>query len=79
MFRARRYIGAPSGFQQFVEEQFSILERESAQASELLRLAPTVRAPDRPRDGDVRYFTEYDPGSGAGFYGRHGGAWVKLG
>ncbi len=79
MFRAQRFNGPPDGFQRWAEEQFSLIERESAQAAELLRLAPTVRAPDRPRDGDVRYFTEYDPGSGPGFYGRHGGAWIKLG
>ena len=37
--------------------------------------------PDKPRDGQVILAdgTNFDPGSGAGFYGRRGGAWVKLG
>lgn len=38
-------------------------------------------APDKPRDGMVILAdgTNFDPGSGAGFYGRSAGAWVKLG
>lgn len=38
-------------------------------------------APERPREGDFRLAdgTDWDPGSGAGFYGYYGAAWVKLG
>jgi len=37
-------------------------------------------APERPRDGMVVAAdgTNWNPGSGAGFYGRIGGAWVKF-
>ena len=38
-------------------------------------------APSKPRNGMVVLAdgTNWDPGSGAGFYGRYGGNWVKLG
>lgn len=38
-------------------------------------------APDRPRTGMIVLAdgTNWNPGSGAGFYGYYGGAWVKLG
>lgn len=37
--------------------------------------------PDRPRDGMIVLAdgTNFNPGSGAGFYGRRGGAWQLLG
>lgn len=37
-------------------------------------------APDKYSDGDIVYAdgSSWDPGSGEGFYGREGGAWVKL-
>jgi hypothetical protein len=36
--------------------------------------------PERPRDGDVVYAdgTEWDPGSGEGFYAYYGAAWNKI-
>ncbi|KKL95602.1 hypothetical protein LCGC14_1852950 [marine sediment metagenome] len=37
--------------------------------------------PDKPRDGMIILVdgTNFNPGSGAGFYGRVGGAWTFLG
>ena len=37
--------------------------------------------PDKPRDGMIILVdgTNFNPGAGAGFYGRSAGAWVKLG
>ena len=37
--------------------------------------------PDKPRDGMIVLAdgTNWNPGSGAGFYGRSAGAWVFLG
>ena len=37
--------------------------------------------PDKPRDGQVILAdgTNFNPGSGRGFYGRSNGAWVFLG
>ena len=44
-------------------------------------LDKTHVAPAKPREGDIRLAdgTDWNPGSGAGFYGYYGGAWVKLG
>lgn len=44
------------------------------------RFKPQTSAPSNPVDGDIAYAdgTNWDPGSGAGFYGRESGAWVKL-
>lgn len=41
----------------------------------------SYRAPDKPRDGDIRLAdgTEWDPGAGAGVYAWYGAAWHKLG
>lgn len=38
-------------------------------------------APDKPRDGMIILVdgTNFNPGSGRGFYGRSNGAWVFLG
>jgi hypothetical protein len=37
--------------------------------------------PNKPRDGQIVLAdgTNWNPGSGAGFYGRSAGSWVKLG
>ena len=44
-------------------------------------LDETNVAPTKPRTGDIRLAdgTNWNPGSGAGFYGYHSGAWNKLG
>ena len=41
----------------------------------------TYVAPDKPRDGDIRYAdgTEWNPGSGAGVYLLKASSWVLLG
>lgn len=41
----------------------------------------TYAPPAKPRDGDVRYAdgTQWDPGSGTGFYFYNGSAWKFLG
>ena len=38
-------------------------------------------APGKPRDGDLRYAdgSNWNPGSGEGFYGYYGGSWHLLG
>ena len=45
-----------------------------------LRLEQTNVAPEKPRDGDIRYAdgTNWNPGSGIGIYAYIGGAWTKL-
>lgn len=46
-----------------------------------IQLEELHAAPDRPRDGMIILAdgTDFNPGSGAGFYGRSAGAWVFLG
>ena len=48
---------------------------------ELITLVELHVEPLRPRAGNVVLAdgTDWDPGSGAGFYGYYGGAWHKLG
>lgn len=48
---------------------------------ESILLTELHREPDRPRDGMIILAdgTNFNPGSGAGFYGRKAGAWVLLG
>lgn len=68
-------------------------EAQNYLRSELEKIALAVRqiaaghidmtyvAPAKPRPGDLRLAdgSSWNPGSGAGFYGYYGGAWVKLG
>lgn len=48
---------------------------------EQIRLIPLHVAPAKPRNGDIILVdgTDFNPGSGAGFYGRSAGAYVFLG
>jgi hypothetical protein len=48
---------------------------------EFVQLPTLHNPPERPRDGMVVLAdgSDWDPGSGAGFYGRSAGAWVFLG
>lgn len=59
------------------------LQRISAAFSGIEEIIlPTLHvAPDKPREGMVILVdgTDFNPGSGAGFYGYRGGAWVLLG
>ena len=47
---------------------------------DVMRLEQTNVAPEKARDGDIRYAdgTNWNPGSGAGIYAYVGGAWTKL-
>lgn len=48
---------------------------------ESILLPQLDKEPDKPRNGMIILVdgTNFNPGSGAGFYGRSAGAWVKLG
>jgi len=48
---------------------------------EFIQLPVLNVAPKKPRNGQLILVdgTNFDPGSGAGFYGRSAGAWVFLG
>lgn len=63
------------------DPEFQRIAQALQEQNEVLRLGTTYVAPSKPRAGDIRLAdgTQWDPGSGAGFYGYYGGAWVKLG
>ena len=70
----------PKDLQMYLQREFDKLER----TIELLALGhidKTHVAPTKPREGDIRLAdgTNWNPGTGAGFYGYYGGSWVKLG
>lgn len=46
----------------------------------ILRVQPRTAAPQKIEDGQIVYADGviWNPGAGAGFYGRQAGAWVKL-
>lgn len=60
------------------ELQFLAMKLEEVQLAQLQELSV---APAKPRAGMIALAdgTNWNPGSGAGFYGYYGGAWVKLG
>lgn len=62
-------------------DEFMDLARALAESQEFLQLQELNVAPLKPRTGMVVLAdgTNWDPGSGAGFYGYYGAAWVKLG
>lgn len=61
--------------------EFQRIAQALQEQNEVLRLGTTYVAPSKPRSGDIRLAdgTQWNPGSGAGFYGYYGSAWVKLG
>lgn len=80
------YDNAPVPFKledlpRFLEEQLQIIAEESRLPSaERIRLEELNAAPDRPSNGDIAYAdgTNWNPGSGEGFYGYENGSWTKL-
>lgn len=47
---------------------------------EFLKLKKCFEPPSKPREGMVVYAdgVSWNPGSGGGFYGYHGGSWTKF-
>jgi len=70
----------PARLTEFIRRELTAIQQAAHRAEPFLRLQPTAAEPTKAADGDV-YFTDgtWDPGFGAGFYGRSGGAWVFLG
>ena len=64
----------------YARRELEQLAQAINQGLELLRTIELNAEPAKPRDGMVVYAdgTNWDPGSGEGFYGRENGAWVKL-
>lgn len=84
------YLSAATGnIQNQIDAKAPIAAASLTGATTAEQLAITVRSlklpvlgaePGTPADGEVVYAngTGWDPGAGAGIYGRVGGAWVKL-
>lgn len=65
----------------FLQQELQSIAQAISQENEFLTLSMRYAAPQKPREGMVVLAdgTSWNPGSGAGFYGYYGGAWVKLG
>jgi hypothetical protein len=68
-----------AGFRGWIAEELRRVA-DALNRPETLELETTAAAPARPRNGMILYAdgVAWNPGSGAGFYGFEGGAWVKL-
>jgi len=74
-------IDARPGLRAWLAKQLREIADTLAEPSvRTLHLEPRAAEPARFADGDVVYAdgTNWNPGSGEGFYGRVGGSWVQL-
>lgn len=72
---------APRGLKAWLAIQLRAIAAELQRPQPVtVTLAVLGVAPARPSDGMIAYAdgTEWNPGSGEGFYGYESGAWVKL-
>ena len=62
------------------DAEFQEVARAMSQPQPFMLLATSYAAPGKPQDGMIVKAdgTHWDPGSGAGFYGYSGSAWVLL-
>lgn len=64
----------------YLENELRKIAEEMSAQQPVLRLSVSYAVPKKYREGDIVLAdgTEWNPGSGAGFYGYRGGAWRKL-
>ena len=69
----------PSGMT--TEDELWNIAKAMQSPNEFLMVAMSHKQPDKPRDGMIILAdgTDFNPGSGAGFYGYRAGAWRFLG
>lgn len=69
-----------SQLMQWLIEEFKSISLASNAAVDTPMNTELHEEPRKPRDGMIVYAdgTNWNPGSGKGFYGRENGAWVKL-
>ena len=67
-------------FTRYTYDELTKLNDNIVNGQESFKLDELNAAPPRPRNGLVVYAdgTNWNPGSGEGFYGYVNGAWVKL-
>ena len=80
-----RFVGAPPttdlvGLADWIQRELTAIELAFVDF-DFIQLKETNVAPVKPRTGMIALAdgTNWNPGSGAGFYGYYGGAWSKLG
>jgi hypothetical protein len=63
------------------DAEFQEVAKAMGRPQPFILLATSYAAPSKPQDGMIVKAdgTHWDPGSGAGFYGYSGSAWVLLG
>lgn len=81
-YRAKEPGGVESleDLKAYIAEELRSIE-SALEEVDTVRLIELHVAPERPREGMVVLAdgTDWDPGSGAGFYGYRGGSWNLLG
>ena len=67
----------------FLQAEHQAIAASGSDVGDLLQLSPTVEAPAKVKNGDVRFAPagtgQWNPGSGPGYYGWRDGAWRFLG
>lgn len=71
---------SPEQLRRFLQDEF-LRVAAAIDALAAGHLDKSYAAPDKPRDGDIRYAdgTNFNPGSGAGVYYYNGTTWKLLG
>lgn len=69
----------PDNLAEFLDRQLRLISIANQALNEGV-IDPVNVEPTNKRDGMIRYAdgTDWNPGSGEGFYGYENGAWVKL-
>lgn len=82
MYIPKPFIGeqTPENLLQYLQDELRAISRELSETT-ALELRVVYKEPIRPRNGMIVApdGTSWNPGSGAGIYGRVNGAWVLLG
>lgn len=82
MYKPVRYIGPNDALKvaQWAEREHAGIEQGFTDL-DLIRLVEQHRAPEKPREGDIRFAdgTDWNPGAGKGIYAFYSAAWNKLG
>jgi hypothetical protein len=68
------------GLAQYVFDELQAIAQSQSDTLNFLQFSPLKAEPKKLREGLVVLAdgTNWDPGSGAGFYGYRGGSWRKL-
>ncbi|MBF0424038.1 MAG: hypothetical protein HQL73_13720 [Magnetococcales bacterium] len=61
-------------------QEFNRIANAARESQEVVKLTVLRQEPTKMADGDLVYAdgTHWNPGSGAGFYGRVNGQWTRL-